>query len=244
MRPPVVDVCRLCHMDLSLDRKTVEERLRNFTANNYSSIYGILKNVALAIAALVLTTFLQDRATLVPRFSFWAATIAFLTVTHLTAARGVLLANFRYNWLDFMIPLSMGMVECLLFYILMPNSARPQLWLDWYFLAALHMFLAVILVINRLKLTRVEDFAEDLQPLIIRFTSWLRGDAKGAGICCVITIIIGLVMRLWILPRWPEAEWWQFLCGLCFISVMCVIVATVERQRKQIISFIQNQPMT
>ena len=231
-------------MHLVLDRQTVESRLQDFTRGSYSYIYGITKNVALGIGALVVITFFREPSTFVPRLSFWLASIAAVVVTHATAARGVVLSSFRYTWLDVVVPLTMGLLECLLFAVLQPTKDVPQLWLFWYFLLTAHMLLAVALVLNRLHVTKAEDFDRDLQPLAAMYKSWLRSDAKGAAGCATAVGVIALVMHLWIFHRWPAAQWWQFILSLLILCMMCGVVAKSEHERKQIVTFISSLPNT
>jgi hypothetical protein len=185
---------------LLIDRKLVEGRLQDFTRNSYFYIYGMTKNIALGIAAVVVITFSREPATLVPRLVFWLASISVLVVSHATAARGVLLAGYRYSWLDTTIPLGMGLLECLLFTMLQPSSTDPQLWLWWFVPLAAHMLLAVCLVLNRLNLHRAEDFVPALRPLAKTCRGWLRRDIIGASGCAGFVIVAGMTLRYWIIP--------------------------------------------
>ncbi|HEY0467418.1 MAG TPA: hypothetical protein VGC79_24630 [Polyangiaceae bacterium] len=222
-----------------LDQATIEDRLKSFTPDNYLYVYGIMKGIALGVGAIIVLPFLDDLPTLLPRLSLWLASIAVLMVSHTTAARGILLTSFRYSWLDTLLPLAIGIVECLLFTILQPSKESPDLWQHWYFLMAAHMFLVVLLVLNRLTQTREEDFDPVLHPLVNRYRSWMKWDILGAGVLGICTVAIGIAINVILLPQWPRVVWWQFIVGTLLVFVMAFVVAKAESERREIIEFIR-----
>lgn len=226
-------------MSLVLNRRDVEERLQAFAPDQYKYIYGIMKNVALGFGAYTLVTFLGEPQTFVPRISFWAASVATIMVSHVTAARGILLTSFRYSWADTVFPLALGIIECILFLVLQPNKDYPHLWYCWYLAIALHMLVVVGLVWNRIAQTVEDDFEPDLRPLVQRYVTWLRADLTGAAILCGITVIAGLILVLVVLPRWPGAEFWQFIPGVILLVAMVVVIAKAESERRELITFLR-----
>jgi len=229
---------------LVIDRQLVENRLQDFTRNSYFYIYGMTKNVALGIAAFVLITFAREPDTLVPRLMFWLASVSVLLVTHATAARGVLLAGYRYGWLDTVVPLAMGLIECLLFTMLQPSKDDPRLWLWWFVPLAIHMLLAVCLVLNRLHLLKSEDFVRPLQPLAKTLRGWMREDVIGATGCAAFVIAAGSALQFWIIPHHPPAHGWQTTFGLSVFVVMCNVIAKAERERNKIVAFVRQLQAT
>lgn len=138
---------------MQLNVSTVADRLRDYTASNYTYLYSLTKGVALATAAFVFLTLLDDPSTELPRLVLWLASIGAVLITHMTAARGILLTSYRYNALDTIFPLAIGVVETMLFAILQPTAKHPLIWHHWSLLFAIHAFFAVGIVQNRLQLT-------------------------------------------------------------------------------------------
>ena len=188
-------------MPLPLTSKEVAERLRNYPRDNYLYIGSIVKGTALAAATLVALAIFSDLRTHWPRIAPWFASLMAITVSYMTWGRGVLLTNARSNLLDSIFPLMMGLVEFLLFGLLLPDKERPFLWHHWFSILGLHSLLAVLLIQNRLKNTILEeDFSPNLFPLGLELVKWLRKDQIGAGIATVSSLIIWLAM---ITVGWP-----------------------------------------
>lgn len=225
---------------MQLDASMVAERLRDYTPSNYLYLYGLMKGVALATAAFVCLTFLDDRTTLFPRLVLWFASIGVVLITHTTAARGVLLASHRYNVLDTIFPLAMGVVETMLFAILQPSEKNPLIWHHWALLFTIHAMLAVGIIQNRLRLTVFEDFHESLHPLAADLRSWLYKDRTGGASCEAAFFGLWLLTAVWQGPRELFGSWVDIVIGFLALLVGIGVVFQADKQRGHIADFVAN----
>lgn len=223
-----------------LSASILSERVRNFAYNQYQYIYGIMKGIALATATIVvLPAFWNYTDSFFPRLSFWFASFGAILVTHSTTARGILLANHKYNLFDSTLAIILGFFEFLLFVILQPFTEYPNLWHHWYLVFGIHVCIAGSLVTNRLAQVDVEnDFAPSLQKLGITYREWLRSDRKGAFTTGVVFIIIWFfVVRLGLLSKqWGDTA--HILSGVIAFVLMMRVVRVAESQRIEIAQFV------
>lgn len=225
---------------MQLDASTVADRLRDYTPSNYVYLYSLMKGVALATAAYVSLTLLDDKATLLPRLVLWFGSIAAVLITHTTAARGIVLASHRYNVFDIIFPLAIGVVETMMFAILQPSEKSPLIWHHWTFLFAIHAVLAVGITQNRLRLTVLNDFHESLRPLVTDFRSWLYQDRKGAAICAAAFFGLWLLTAVWQEPRILLGSRLDIVVGLLAVVVGVAVIFQADQQRGRIANFVVN----
>ncbi len=219
---------------MMLNVRTVADRVQSFTRDQYIFSYGIMKNIALATAGVVLLTLSEEPETFIPRLAFWLASVGAILVTHSTAARGMLLAGYRYTLLDSLLPLTHGLIEFLLFAVLAPLKHRTGLWQYWLLLFGLHGICAMILVLNRLACTTVQDCEAILSPLVEDLLRWLKRDWKGAGACGVAYVAAWTLMHFWIVPVFP---WWakgETVLGMHGMVVMILVWIRAEKERSYI----------
>src|SRR6266542_6259709 len=120
----------------------VQERLREYVGEHYLLLTSVIKGVTVWIAADILIQAASDQPTMVPRLCFLAGSLGATLVSYVTWSRGVVMTNEKYNVFDAAFPLLMGLVEILLFMVLLPNKDLPDLLWYWYPLIGLHAFCA------------------------------------------------------------------------------------------------------
>lgn len=227
-------------MTLKLDRQTVAGRLHSLTSDHYSFIYGMMKSIALGVGAVILLPLIGEPLWRVPKLAFWAASVAAIMVSYVTTARGVVLTGFRCSWLDVVVPLGMGIVECLLFLVLQPVTASaiatPDIWRRWPFILSIHMFCAVLVVVNRLAMAKANDFEDELVPLIRKYKRWLKEDIVGAGFCGVAFGAIDRALNGAWLTAAPPTEDWYTAAGVFAFALMAVVIIKAERERSELVA--------
>jgi hypothetical protein len=193
-------------MPLLLSVDEVVRRLLTFPSDTYLYVGSFMRSVALAAGALVLLQILSCRKYLW-RLLPWVASLLATILTLATWGRGVLLTTSRANIWDSILPLLMGIAEFCLFAILSPSeywrATAPDLapaegqslagvWRYWFFVHAVHAFLAIFLVWNRIDQTSpAADFKSALRPLALEYMGWLRADRIGAVRGVITFLLLG-----------------------------------------------------
>lgn len=195
-------------MSMKLDRMVVSDRVQGFALDHYLFVFGIMKGIALGIAALALLPIL-DSPNLWPQLSFWIASFSLVLVSHVTTSRGILLASYNYNLVDLVVSLAIGIIECLLFAILQSSQQHPDMWHYWWVLVAVHGVLAALMVRNRLAITSLDEFDDEMRSLATEYRTWLRRDLIGAAVAGFIASMFAVAMLSWILPNFPSMEMWR-----------------------------------
>lgn len=154
-------------------------------------------------------------------------------VTLMTWGRGVLFTNSRASVWDSLIPTFMGIVEFLLFAILVPEVfggpshnagglwQRFEPWHFWFFLLAVHTALAVVLVHNRILNTDIpNDYEPRLLPLANQYMKWMEFDRAGAWTATIASLILGVLMVAVIQIYKSSGKWWvRLIFGAAFIAL-------------------------
>src|SRR5262245_9343284 len=120
-------------MPSQLKPEVVRERLREYVGVHYLLLISVIKGVAIWIAADVLIQ-MWDKPSFWPRLAFVAGASGASLISYVTWARGIVMTNEKYNVFDAAFPLFMGLIEILLFMVLIPNDDHPYAWRHWYLL--------------------------------------------------------------------------------------------------------------
>jgi hypothetical protein len=228
-------------MSRALLPENVQDRLRDYVPNHYLMLISVIKGVVMATAAYVLLPVLNDRATLIPRLSFWLASAAGAVVSYVTWARGVVLTNEKNNLWDAVVPMLMGLTEVLLFLILTPNGTR--FWWNWYLVLSAHAFCGFLITSNRLGQTDVgSDFHPDLHELGKEYERWVRSDQRGALAMSVLFAALWAGMRWVVLPRWQWTVTAQAIIGIAAFAMLCKVAWAAANQRRRIDEFVTRHP--
>ena len=163
-----------------------------------------MKGVAFAAGSIVLIRIIEDWQLYWPRLFPLLSSFLLILMTHVTWSRGALLTNSRANILDSVLPMLMGVLEFLLFAILLPSVREPDLWRWWFFIVAVHSLIAVFIITNRISLTVIsEDFEIELDEMANALVKWMNGAQKGAIAVTFLATMFGLVTLLF-LPKYTS----------------------------------------
>jgi hypothetical protein len=230
-------------MPLPIKKQHIIDRVRDYPHDHYLFMGSILKGVALSVATIALLQIVQNFRSNWTRLFPWAASIAAILVSYITWGRGILVANARGNVGDSIFPLLMGVVEFLLFAVLLNDPNHPIFWLNWFAILAVHALMAVGLVINRIHNSQpVGDFERDVQDLGEKMDKWLHEDRLGASLVGLGAVIAWCGVRWLALPflgvAW--ATWIQ--AGLCVVAlgVLLKVIIVADQQRQEIDHFVSN----
>jgi hypothetical protein len=181
-------------MPLPLTIPEVADRLRDYSRENYLLLANVIKGLVLGSATITAIGIASDVPDNWPKLSAFACSGAAMLVSYVTWTRGVLLTNSRSNTHDAVLPLVMGGIEMSLFAILNTKTG----WHFWFFALAMHSFLAVLLVRNRINNTLKEDFDSKLSELRIRekYIGWMKQDVAGATAGTVASVLFGAITYL------------------------------------------------
>jgi hypothetical protein len=229
-------------------------RLRDYPHDNYLYIGGILKGIALYFACIAALEILHDVFKSkgkrdFTRISPWIASFAAITVSYMTWGRGVLLTTSPANLLDTIFPLWVGLAEFSLFALLSTSLLSQvtstdldshQKWRpNWWFGAlAVHSFLAVGLIWNRICQTDVNaHFVEDLRPLADKYVDWMWDGIVGAAITGFVALAFCILFTCWR----PKPGWCTlfrncllFIVPLCFAAVLFFVAYQAIEERREI----------
>lgn len=222
-------------MPEQLKRKIVAKRLNNYLLDNYLYIGSFMKSVVFAMSTYVLFQIVIQIDNNWPRLLPWLVSLLATLVTHMTWGRGILLTNSRGNVWDSVFPLLMGIAEFGLFFILSPVEKQPNLWQWWFFVLAIHAFLAVGLVHNRIGNTQSEDFSDDLQDLAREYQTWMFEGRKGALIATVLAAFLGW-FTVSALPCLVDGIWYAisyWILTVPFIIIFLSVIRNADRQRQR-----------
>jgi hypothetical protein len=230
-------------MRIALTKERVADRLTEFTPAHYQNVFGIVKGVALGFSAFVLLPVTTGTDHPWQRFALWIPSVMAVLVSYLTSSRGILLTSHRYNAWDAIVPLLMGLTECILFVLLAPAAVnlngQQDLWLLWSFAFAFHMGLAVLMVSNRIRLFRDQDFEPCLLPLVKDCLGWISSDRAGALFFTFLFVLAGFLLR---------SAWFSELVDVASVQVGLAVTATAvlagvlfrtDRQRALMVSFLE-----
>lgn len=222
---------------LRITRKLVRERLQSYTRDSYVYLYGLVKGIALAAATYAILAVLDSGERIPEKLVLWVASGGAVLVSHVTASAGALLSSHRFNFLDTLLPVLVGLIEFLLFGILAPPGDHPDWWQHWYLLFAIHALVAAGLVTNRFYLTDVEaEFDPDLRDLATAYIHWLRGNVIGA-------VLVGLAFVMaWVfvqLSPWGDSgSTVHFVLGSVALLSVVPVIREAEHQRARIVMFV------
>jgi hypothetical protein len=217
--------------------KNIEARLRDYPRDNYLFMASVLKGVALGVAAYALAEILADYRVEWPLIACWFTSLTAILVSYVTWGRGVLLTNSKANIGDSVFPLLMGIVEFLLFGVLLKVKEHPQIWLNWFAILGIHSLGAVFLVHNRLSLTDpLRDFEGSLKSLAEDYMKWMRSDRKGACLAASAAFVV------WYLVRWVFFPTLQPRCfgivqstlAFGFLGILWMVAWRADKQRQEL----------
>jgi hypothetical protein len=233
----------------------IAARLKSFPHDQYLYVGGFMRSIALAAGTIVLLEIFGNwrkyRWLLFP----WIATLLACLVTITTWGRGVLLANSPANILDAVLPMLIGIVEVCMFTILSPrillqresdttsDGVLPprsfRHWAYWFVFSAMHAFLAVFLVWNRMSLTHVDlDFSADLRSLGLEYVGWMKGDVIGASVGTVLSAVSACIL---LRKKKNTLRWSVALTLIPIVVFVCVSVqADHQRSRTNDVIFAQD----
>jgi hypothetical protein len=196
---------------LPLTSKEVADRLRDYSRENYLLLANVIKGVVLASATVTAIHVLTDLPHNWQKITAFACSGAAAFISYITWTRGVLLSNSRSNTRDVVLTFVMGGSEVLLFSFLCTDCGFPAPWHFWFFVLAAHSGLAVLLVKNRIRNTRPDDFDQELLELVHDdFVHWMKDDILGASIGTGISVLAGCLICLF---------WWKAGQRIFFIPI-------------------------
>ena len=151
-------------------------------------------------------------------------------------------------WRASLLPFTLAIFEFLLFSILLPpgsfylpSDAPNTLWNHWHLIFALFAINASILVWNRKRQLKRDDFDSKLHGLIGELEGWLKRDIKGAAITGGLWIIIWALMTCVLLPRYRWVQMWHWLLAIPALAIMISVIYLAERDRKTITSHLTGE---
>jgi hypothetical protein len=217
-------------MPLPLKTEDVANRLRDYSRENYLLLANVIKGVVLGSATVSAVSMAGHPWANWAKFAAFICSGAAAFISYVTWTRGVLLTNSRSNTKDAVLPLVMGGVEVSLFAVLTTGEKFPQPWHFWFFILALHSSLAVLLVRNRIRNTRPEDFVPRLRDLIYEeYRGWMKKDVFGATMGMIMSVVFGLLMLL----LWSKTQYGdRIMAWLPFVPCALLIFATQNATRQ------------
>jgi len=219
-------------MPRALGNDEIGRRLHEYARNNYVFLGNVTKGVALAIATSILLQILSDFQSEWVRATLWLTSFLGILVTYMTWDIGSLLSNSRANILDSLLPLLMGMVEFLLFGILIKsdNKELTLLWFNWFGCLGLHALFGAIIIHNRISVTNFSDDFVDI-TLARLYHAWLKQCRIGASCLSIAALITWCFLRYWALHRYQihTCEILQFWITIQFMSILMKVVFDTNR---------------
>lgn len=218
-------------MPLPITADDIAARLRDFPRDNYLFVGSVFKGVALYVSSVALLHICDDFTSRWTLLGPWFASLMATLITYTTWGRGILITNARCNIGDSIFPSLMGILEAMLFGVLLPeyDSCRHC----WFLFFFLHAGVAVFLIINRLRNSVLaEDFDDNTRPVGALMEKWLRRDRLGAGAFAVAALLIWIVL-FFVAPkdRAPQIQMWSALAiGIGLIKP----VMDAARERREI----------
>jgi hypothetical protein len=179
-----------------LDGDTVRLRLQNISIAQYYVLNGAIKGGVLAIAGNVAFAIVREdiqRDLLICKGFVFIGSFMLIIATYVTWTRGEMFSAGRYNILDYVLPMLMGLAEFGLFLSIAPRTTETWNILVWYAVVSFHALMGVSIIVNRLCQTISADYEDDLQDIAMKYRAWLWRDLKGAT---ALTVASGLVVVL------------------------------------------------
>lgn len=237
-------------MPKALTRTDVVLRLHAHPLHSYALISNVAKGIALSAGGLVLLPILSNLGTNWPRLLPWAASMAVVLLSYVKWARGILLSNGRINLGDSLLPLTVSIIELLLFAVLAVDKDAPHAWLNWPAFLAAHTLVAAALVHNRIRLIDLNrDFTndgreEDVTMLAVEYREWLAADRREASILGTVVLLAWIVERLWIIPhfRIQIAERFVAVMALLLFASAWIPIRAAAREHARIDELVSNTP--
>ena len=228
-------------MPKALTREDVIERLHTCPIDSYALIANVAKGIALGVGSLVLLQILAQLQTEWVRLIPWWASLSVVLLSYVKWTRGTILTNSRSNILDSLFPLSMGIVEFLLFAILgVQKDLNSSLWLNWGAVLGLHGLTGAALVSNRIRLTKLgEDFDAEIRALGEQYLSWLRADRLQAFAVGVFALSTWAFGRLWLTPT--HDVWLQSSLAVVVGLGSCKPLSDARKEHDQIDSYVSKK---
>jgi hypothetical protein len=234
------------HVPAQINASDVIERLHDLPKENYLFLGNVVKGVALSIATLVLLQIASDLRQEWPRLLPCLASMAALLVTHLTWSRGVVLTNSEMNILDSIFPLAAGIVEFMLFGVLLDNKEHPRFWFNWPACVGLHALFGGAIAWNRHRVVALDrDFSPELKALGKLYTEMIARNRIGASLAGGFAFLFWGVQR-WYLCVEPNPA---LNCGITvsifaavYMVVYVKIILTANADRRKIDAYVSRLP--
>jgi hypothetical protein len=168
-----------------LRAEDVRDRLRGHLYLLYMNYAFFIKGAILAFAGVAIFQIFATENVInkLERETLWGVSFAYSLVTISAFSRGAILTNWHANIFDTILPISLGICEVLLYFILTPTPGDSgKLWTSWYVVFAAYALLAAALVFNRRQQARLKEFEQtaEMVKLAKRYRRWLLGDLLGA----------------------------------------------------------------
>ena len=236
-------------------KQQLHERFEKAAMAPYIEALQVMKGVTWLLIAtgLVVVWFAFQGTIRLERLVFFASTIVVSFIPIVTYARGLLFHSLRYNTRDEVLPMLMTVWMILLFVGQVLNTpmaeqyGMPQSLVDlpwnqvWFVLVGLHATTAVLLINNRLKLLKDEDFELEYADMVQLYRTQIARDRYGAAVFAVLNFMIfGALASPWAnawLVRWmgeitDEVTWPTVASALIgLMSLMIILNAVLGRDR-------------
>ena len=211
-----------------LDRGKIRARQSEYLVEHYLGLHVIVVSVALAMAgvsaASLITRPVSLGASLALLGILWFASLLATAVAYAGTMVGAFALPPTIPAItDLLLPLGLGVVEFLLFSVLIRQvTMRAQLntIIDaWLILMTIFAMIAAasILRARNLSMTGLSDgvYSEDISESIQDYAARLLADLRGAGLVVVIAAL-GAGLQL----AGNTADWLAFLCSIAIVAVI------------------------
>lgn len=232
-----------------LSRDELAARVRDRTYTHYMDMNALVKGGVGLIAANTLIH-VADRIDKMgwppdPRLPLWFASVLLSLVTFVTSARGSLMTNARQNLGDYVLPISVGFSEFVMFLILDPQilADAPRSLFIWLVTVSFHTWFAFFLVYNRYKqLTPKEDFAPKLWQLAENFQNWLWRDKFLAFLTAMTLTVVTIWCFRWLFNAEPPTSfslaYVATLIAMSIIGISILIFNGAIHQSQKIAEYV------
>lgn len=218
-----------------LDPDRLASRVIDFTRDDYLSLAAVVQSGVLALAALILVRLLENPVD-PSRFLTWAASLSLVFVTHTTWRRGALFASGRHHVLDSILPILLGLTEFLCFAILERSKQGFPEWDDWSLAISAWGLVAALLIANRVRQSKDEDFEEALRPLLSEYRGWLGSDLRGAIFVAFSSAVFWGVIQIWE----PRGGWVHFTFAFAVLATSTIVLWQIDKQQSRLASHINS----
>lgn len=224
-----------------ITRDDLVERMKSNVSTNYMTLYSVMKSVTIALAGIVLTSFVANKAWEVDRFLFWIASFLATILTYNAVVIGSIVEYWMPSWKDVLFPFVLAVVEIMLFNILQVNPQVRDIRISaWYLVFSLFAFTASLILHNVVSKLDTENYAPDLKYIIKEYR---RGQIKnqrksfiiGAG--SLVVFVVSRSINHWV--NWEQESIYYgvkirwIVAGTGIAACLCMIGALNDHETER-----------